>query len=263
MIHQLLLVLALLLQEPPKPVPPDPEKVKAAITQLTEAFAKGDAGPRLRAIENGAPFADADVVKQIARGLADKEAAVQEAAIEALRFNEHKQALTELQARAKHKTAKENLPVYAKLLRAIGQKGDASSFELFSENPWSTQDAKVIEAKIMGLSRIRTAESVKALVDMMEMGGIQKVQPFMQEMRLALWSLTGADQETSRELWLKWYRDHKAKLEVRPTPALEPKELANRWNRYWAKADSEAEGPRRKKGQDRKGGEGTGGAGGG
>lgn len=258
MLLSLLLALVPIVQDPPKPAPPDPEKLKAAITQLSEAFAKTDAGPRLRAIENGAAFADPEIVKWIAKGLSDKEVGVQEAAIEALRFNEHKKALDALHDRAKQKAAKENLGMYAKLLRAIGQHGDESSFELLAENPWSAQDAKVIEAKVMGLARIRKKESVKAICDMMEMGGPQKVQPFMQDIRVALWSLTGADQEGSRDLWLKWYRDHKDKLEVRPTPSNEPRELAMRWKRYWEKPGAaEEESPRRKKGEGRRGGDGT------
>jgi hypothetical protein len=255
MLLTLLLALVPFVQDPPKPAPPDPEKVKAAVAQLTEAFAKPDAGPRLRAIEAAAPLADAAVVKGIARGLADKEAAVQEAAIEALRFNEHKQALDELHGRAKQKAAKENLVTYAKLLRAVGQHGSPSSLELLGENPWSALDAQVIEAKIMGLSRIRTKAAVKTLTDMMEMGGPNRIQPFMQDFRVALWSLTGADQGASRELWLKWYRDHKDKLEVSAAPTAEPRELAQRWKRYWAKSGEEPEGdkPRRRKGEGEQG----------
>lgn len=248
----LLLTLVPLFQDPPKPTVPDPEKVKAALTQLGEAFAKPDAGPRLRAIEAAAELADAEVVHQIARGLDDKDVNVQKAAIEALRFNEHKKSLDELHTRARQKAAKELPVTYAALLRAIGQHGDASSLELLSDNPWSVLDAGVLEARILGLSRIRTKESVKALTDLMEMAGNQKIQPFMQDFRVALWALTGADQGGSRELWLKWYRDNKAKLEVAKLPVQEPHELAQRWQRYWARpgqADLPERGKRKKGGK--------------
>lgn len=235
MLLSLLLAALPLIQDPPKQAPPDPEKVKAALAQLAEAFAKPDAGPRLRAIESAAALADAEVVHQIARGLDDKDLAVRQAAIEALRFNEHKKALEELHAQAKKKAAKEEPATYAPLLRAIGQKGSPSSLEILSNDVWSALDAGVIEARIMGLSRIRTKEAVKALTDLMEMGGIAKVQPFMKDFRVALWSLTGADQGASRELWLAWYREHKSELEIKPTPPDEPRELAQRWKRYWSK----------------------------
>ncbi len=252
MLLSILLTLLPLVQEPPKPTPPDAEKVKAAIAQLSEAFAKPDAGPRLRAIEAGAALADAEVVKQIARGLDDKEVTVQKAAIEALRYNEHKRALEELHTRAKQKAAKEDPGTYAPLLRAIGQKGSPTSLEILSENPWAVPDAQVLEAKIIGLSRIRTKEAVKALTDLMEMGGINKVQPFMKDFRVSLWALTGADQGESRDLWLKWYRDNKAKLEVAAKPAPEPLELAQRWKRCWAKPGEE---DRPEKGKGKQGGD--------
>ncbi len=254
MLIPLLLSLIPLIQDPPKPVPPDPEKVKAAVAQLTEALSKPEVGTRLRAIESCAEIADAEVVRLIARGLSDKDSAVRGAAVEALRFNEHKKALDELHGRAKVKAAKEDVLGYAGLMRAIGQHGDPGSLEILADNPWSIQDAGVLEARILGISRIRTKEAVKALTDLMEMGGQGKVQPFMKDFRVAMWALTGADQGASRDLWLAWYRDNKAKLEVRPAPATEPRELAQRWSRYWAKDGDEQAPP--EKGKRRRGGDG-------
>ncbi len=218
---------------------PAPDRVKAAVTELKEAFSKSDAGPRIRAIEAGADVADAEVVGHIAKGLDDRDLSVQKAAIEALRFNTHKKALDALQARARQKASKEDLTVYATLIRAVGQHGSLSSIEILTENPWSTPDAAVLEAKILGLARIRTNEAVKAVTDLMEIAGPNKIEPFMPSFRLALWSLTGTDQRGSRDLWLQWYREHKAKLKVAPEPSAEPPELARRWQRYWAKPGTE------------------------
>jgi hypothetical protein len=236
-----LLALALLLPAPSRAEEPHPapERVKAAVTELKDAFAKNDAGPRIRAIEGGADVADAEVVGLVARGLDDRDVTVQKAAIEALRFNPHKKALEALQARARQKAAKEDLTVYAALIRAVGQHGSPSSIEILTENPWSTPDAAVLEAKILGLGRIRTNEAVKAVIDLMEIAGPQKIEPFMPSFRLALWSLTGTDQRGARELWLRWYRDNKSKLKVAAEPATEPPELARRWQRYWAKPGAE------------------------
>ena len=252
MLLSLILALVPLIQDPPKPVEPDPAKVKAAVTELKEAFAKPEAGPRLRAIESAADLADPEVVGLISKGLGDKDVSVQKSAIEALRFNTHKKALEELHARAKLKAAKEDLPTYATLIRAIGQHGSPTSIDLLNDNPWATPDMQVLQAKILGLGQIRTKEAVKALPDMMEIAGINKIEPFMKEFRLALGSLTGADQGVSRDLWLRWYRDNKDKLKVAEKPAAEPKELAARWRRYWAKEgdEGEREGPPRKRKSD-------------
>jgi len=240
MILALLAPLLLTLSPPAEEPRPAPERVKAAVTELKDAFAKPEAGPRIRAIEGGADLADADVVAHIAKGLDDRDVAVQKAAIEALRFNTHKKSLDALQARARQKAAKDDLTVYATLIRAVGQHGSPSSIDLLTENPWSTPDALVLEAKILGLARIRTNEAVKVVVDLMEIAGPHKIEPFMPSFRLALWSLTGTDQRGARELWLQWYRENKGKLKVAPEPATEPPELARRWQRYWAKPGTEA-----------------------
>jgi hypothetical protein len=233
-----------------------PDRVKAAVTQLKDAFGKSDAGPRIRAIEGGADVADAEVVGQIARGLDDRDVTVQKAAIEALRFNPHKKSLDALQARARQKAAKEDLTIYAALIRAVGQHGSPSSIDILTENPWSTPDAAVLEAKILGLARIRTNEAVKAVTDLMEIAGPNKIEPFMPAFRLALWSLTGADQRGSRDLWLRWYRENKSKMKVAPEPGSEPPELARRWQRYWAKPGTEEpreSGKRRERGDKERG----------
>jgi hypothetical protein len=249
MLLSLLLAVVPFVQDPPKPVEPDPARVKAALAELKDAFGKTEAGPRMRAIQSAATIADGDIVDLIARGLGDKDVGVQNAAIEALRYNEHKKALEELHIRAKLKAAKEDLPVYATLIRAIGQHGSPTSIAILNDNPWSTPDAAVIQARILSLGRIHSKDAVKALTDLMEVAGINKIEPFMPDFRLALWALTGADQGASRDLWLRWYRDNKDKLKLLETLPDEPKELVKRWNRYWSKPEAEPEGeapPKRK-----------------
>lgn len=247
MILPILLACAALIPIPSPDAPgkspaPEAERVKAALVELKGAFAKPDAGPRIRAIESAANLPDAEVVRCVARGLDDKDVAVQKAAIEALRFSTSAQAFEELLARAKVKAAKDDLPLYAALLRAIGQHGNARSIEVLADNPWSAQDAQVIQAKVLGLGRVRTKESLKALTDLMEGVGPVKIQPFMKDLRLALWSLSGVDQGESRDLWLGWYRDNKATVKIAPAPQAEPRELARRWEQYWARPGADAPG---------------------
>ncbi len=257
MIHALFLLLPLALtsvsaEDPPKPAVDDAERAKAALVELRAAFAKSDAGPRLRAIEGAADIDDAEVVRYLGRGLEDKDVAVQGAAIEALRFQPNAKAADELLARAKVKAAKEDATIYAALLRALGQHGDARAIDLFTENPWAAPDAQVIRAKLYGLGRVRTKESLKALTDLMELTGQAKIQPFMGEFRVALWSLTGIDQGQSRDLWLRWYRENKSSVKIAPEPLAEPRELAKRWENYWARP-GDADAKRESRGGERRG----------
>ena len=66
---------------------------------------------------------------------------------------------------------------------AIDQKGSPTSIELLSDSPWSTMDAQVLQARILGLSRICTKDAVKALTDLMETGGVNKLQPLHGRLR--------------------------------------------------------------------------------
>jgi len=239
-----------------KPPSPDAARIKTALVELKEAFAKPDAGPRIRAIEGAADISDADVVRYFGRGLDDKDVSVQKASIEALRFSAHAKALDELLARARMKAAKDDLPLYAALIRAIGQHEDPRAIEVLTDNLWSAPDAQVVQAKILGLGRVRTKESLKALTDLMEVAGPYKMQPFMKDFRLALWSLTGIDQGESRDLWLRWHRENKSAVKIQAQPATEPRELSRRWEQYWAKPGAEGETEKgRGRGGRREGGE--------
>ncbi len=237
------------MEDPPKPPVVDEDRTKAALAELKAAFEKHDAGPRLRAIQNAADVDDAEVVRFIGKGLTDKDVSVQSAAIEALRFNPNAKAFEELHARAKAKAAKEDLTVYASLLRALGQHGNPHAIDVLTENPWSAPDAQVIQARIYGLGMIRTKEGLKALTDLMEIAGVNKIEPFMKDFRVALWALTGADQGASRDLWLRWYRENKSSVKISPDAPTEPPELARRWSNYWAKPGAEGEKGKRREGK--------------
>jgi hypothetical protein len=256
------LLLAATAAQTPPPAGTPAERARAAVAELEQAFAKADAGPRLRAIESAAEVPGADVARGIARGLGDRDLAVQRAAIDALRFHPDPRAFEELLARAKTKAARADATLYALLLRAVGQHGDPRAIELLSENPWSAPDAQVIQARILGLGRIRTPAALDALQGLLQIAGPLKTQPFMKDFRLALWSLTGTDQGESQELWLRWLRANKKTAIAKEAPA-EPRELARRWTATWAKPDAAAdregrgdsgEGRRQGRGEGRGGG---------
>jgi hypothetical protein len=241
-----------LLQDPPPAPPtppaekgevqaPDPAKIEQVARALDAAFQKGEAGERLRAVQAAAGVEDAKVISGVAKGLKDKDLAVRKAAIEVLRFSTHPSSLAPLHALAKRPETRKDAPLYAAVLRAIGQHGSPESIEILTDNPWNSQDAAVIEARILGLGKIRTKESVKALIDLTEVAGPRKIDPFMRHFRASLASLTGADQGSSQELWLRWWRENKDTLKVAPEEPALPKDLARYWHRYWAPPGSEPE----------------------
>lgn len=230
---QLLLVLAPLFAID-TPQTPDAARIKAVVAELDKAFKDGGSPERVKAIQSGAQVVDAEVISAIAKALRDKDAEVEKAAIEALRFMDHPDSKKSLIEAAKHEPRiKKDLDLYASILRAIGQHGDAGSIEVLTEDIWTTIDADVTRARILGLGRIRTKAAVEKLFDLMRAAGPHKIQPHMDQFRVSLMVLTGVDQGTTPENWLKWWNDTKGKFEVAPKAAALPKELQYAWDVYW------------------------------
>lgn len=225
--------------------PPTAEEIKAAVAELNDAFVKGKTPERVQAIQKNARIVDAKVIECVAKGLKDDDALVLDAAIEALRFMKHPDALDALQATVKREKRLEKLPESrAKLFKAIGQHGSPKSIALLADNLFSTQDYKVIEARVLGLANIRDKQSVEQLIGLMRVAGRDKVQPFMAHFRMALMVLTSVDQGVSQDSWMSWWNAHKDDFSVAATPPPLPKEMQMKWDYFWG---NEVERPRGKK----------------
>lgn len=230
----------------------DPQRVKLALAELNKAWKSDEAGERVRAIREQGNVPDAEVVKLVARGLRDKELEVQRAAIESLRWVAHPDALKELQNQARdEKPYRKDPLLYASLLKAVGQYGNASSIGVLAQDVWAIQEEHVIQARILGLGRIRTRESVEKLIDLMKVAGPQRIQAVMPDFRLALVALTGADQGNSQIGWQDWWNDNRAKFKLEARPPELPKDLARKWKVYWGELEQD-ERPRKRgeRGQD-------------
>lgn len=231
----------------------DPQRVRSAVAELERAWKSASAGERVRAIQANADVPDAEVLKLVARGLHDKELEVQRASIEALRFAGHPDALQSLQALARDDKASRRDPaLYAALLRAIGQYGSATSIRVLGEDFWSVQDQHVLQARILGLGRIRTRESLERLFELMKTGGPQRVEPIMPDFRLALVLLTGADQGNSQAGWQGWWNDRRAQFKVEERLPELPKDLQRKWGVFWGELQGD-ERPRKRSERGRDG----------
>ncbi|MBK7876778.1 MAG: HEAT repeat domain-containing protein [Planctomycetes bacterium] len=219
-----------------KPAPPDPARVKAAVAELEKAFKSSTKDEKLKAIQKQSEIVDADVAKALGKGLADKEVDVQRSTIEALRWMDHPTAVEELHAAARtRKELRKEPPLFAALLRAIGQHGSPKSVEVLTDDVWTVVETSVIEARILGLGQIRTNQAVEALMDLMKVAGPQRIQNVMPYFRLALARLTGVDKGQSQQMWQDWWSDNKGKFKVAATPPELPRELQFRWDTYWGK----------------------------
>lgn len=225
--------------------PPTAEEIKAAVAEINDAFIKGKTPERVQAIQKNARIVDAKVIECVGKGLKDGDVLVLDAAIEALRFMKHPDALDALQAAVKREKRLEKLPEsLAKLFKAIAQHGNPKSIPLLADGVFSLQEYKVIEARVLGLANIRDKQSVEQLVALMRVAGREKVQPYMGHFRIALMLLTGVDQGVSQDTWMSWWNNHKDDFTVAPTPPPLPKDMQNKWDYFWG---NEVERPRGKK----------------
>jgi len=222
------------------PVRADAQRVKSAMAELEKAWKSEAAADRVRAIQANGNVPDPEVVKLVARGLRDKEIEVQRAAIESLRFIGHPDALKELQALARdERPFKKDPQLHAALLRAVGQYGSSSSLHVLGDDPWSVADEHVLRARILGLGRIRTRESLERLFELMKLAGTQRIEALMPDFRLALVALTGVDQGNSEPNWQSWWTEHRAQWKVEEALSKLPRELERKWKDYWGEEESD------------------------
>ena len=231
-----LLTLAPAAQEP-QVAPPEPALVKSAVTEITLAFTKGKSPERIEAITKFAKVVDASVIKCIVKGLSDSDAKVQGAAIDALRYMQHPDALTALQdALKRDKTEKKfekDVDLCTKLIKGIGQHGSKDSIKLLADNALGGSEFKVFEARILSLGNIRAKESVEELLALMRTMGREKMQPYMATFRMSLMVLTGADQGVSQDTWMTWWNEHKGDFKVAASAPPLPKDMQLRWDYFW------------------------------
>lgn len=217
-----------------EPQQADAQRVKSALAELEAAWKSGSASDRVHAIQTQGAVRDAEVVKLVARGLHDKETDVQHAAVEALRFVGHPDALKELQTLARDEKSFRKDPVLrAALFKAVGQYGQASSIGVLADDFGTLEDDHLVQARILGLGRIRTHEALEKLFEMLKLAGPQRLPLLMPDFRLALVVLTGADQGLSQAGWQAWWNDNRAKWKFAELPPELPKDLERRWKVYW------------------------------
>ncbi len=229
-----LLQVSLPAQETEQPPVPDPQRVSETLRELEEAFRARDAQTKAASLERASSVADPKVVEAIGRALDDSERSVVLAAIQSLRYQRHPSALDCLhRAYAADKTLRKDEEFSASLLKAIGQHADPKSIPLLSDEPFETQNYQAIRARILGLGRIRTLESVAALFDLLKSTNQKSIDRAMDDFRLSLAVLTGTDQGPTSAQWLRWWNDNR-KTFVLPTefPAL-PRPMLERWQSYW------------------------------
>jgi len=232
------LILTLLMQQAPADVPaatPDPARVKEVLVGLELGFKSDDPGLLVAALVEARGVPDPAVVASVAKALKEKDADVCLAAVETLRFLQHPDALEELErfATRERKSLKDDPTLFAAILRACAQHAQKRTIEVLVADAWATADKRVFKARVLGLANIRCDESLQALVGLTNQATKNKVQPLMDDIRLALMVLTGEDEGFPLDGWWAWWNEHKKDFHVAPEMPKLPRDAELKWNAFW------------------------------
>ena len=234
MISTLGLALLTLCAAPQDTDVPSADKVKATVEAVEEALARGEPEERIAALVEASSVPDAAVAKAVAKGLRNKDATVQTAALQSLRFMQHPEALSALHHCYKtNRSLVKDDTLSGVLLKAIGQHSDPSSIKVLADSPFSTVNHGAIRARLLGLGNIRDKRSVEELVALMKKVSRRKIEPFMGEFRLAMLRLTGHDEGRSVDLWMKWWNNNKRTFKVAEVAPKMPRRDQEDWDDYW------------------------------
>lgn len=213
-------------------------QANAHLERLREAFDSGSAAQRIAALRESWRHADEAIVAQARRGLNDRDVEVRLAAYDALGRNAHESAfgalLTHHRERRKElRTQDRDLPA---LLAALARRGDARAIAPLTADVQAQRLVPTIRARILGLARIRTKDSVEALMKLADEVGFVDMHNHLEDFRLALVVLSGVDHGRSLDAWREWWRAARATFAPpQRVGELAPADAA-RWREFWGEA---------------------------
>ena len=231
----------------------DTKRVDAAVTEIEAAFKDGKTEERVAAIKKNFAVTDARVVAAVGKGLKDKDATVQSAAVDALGRMPHPDALDALHKfyKSEIKRLRDDQTLMPLVIKSIGRQGSESSVDILSDDLFMQRTFPAIQARVFSLGNIRSKRSVQAIFDMMNKAGTNQVDKYAELFRQSLWRLTGTDQGPSCQMWMTWWRDNKDKFDVAKDVPKMSSDLDKSWNDYWEiqpKKEAPKEGDGEKKG---------------
>jgi hypothetical protein len=228
-------------EEPPTPAPeptpaptPTEEEVALVVAKLRAALADGAFDEKVAALEEARVCVHDDVALVVAGAIKDEAKEVRTAAAVALGRMPLESARDALHGFTKRKPLMADEDLAVEIYKSIGRIASRDSIDLLEDNALGSSD-RVAQARILALGRIRRADSVEALMGLMNKLRIAKGagSKQMQELRVALHVLTGVDQGADRRDWQRWWNDNKRGLEVaEQVPELDRK-LGRLWEGFW------------------------------
>ncbi len=216
---------------------PSPALVEETVERLEQAYEANDRTTIQAAMEAATQVLHPAVIREVRRALQNKDLEVVLAGVHALRWMDHDDVLDALHGAAKDKRLMKEAPVAGAILKAIGQHADPRSIAILAQDPTESLDRVPVQARILGLGRIRSKDSVAALMKLMAetagAAGHRRFAGWMEDFRLSLMILTGVDQGKTPEHWERWWRENQKTFVLPPEPPPLPKAQRTRWNVFW------------------------------
>lgn len=212
----------------------------AANDKLLQALRAKDPGSRIAAVRTAAKTDDDRIAKTIGKALRDKDASVQGAAIQALRYMQSKAALTQLlRAEKRFEKDPELGPSY---YLALGQAGDERALTVLMHRAWDPETVDIFRARMMAAAHIRSTKSVKELDRLYNKfqparaGGRRDVRlgAYRKHLSKAMELLTGIEAPRETEARRAWWLEAKKVRSVTPEPTGLPARDLRSYEKLWA-----------------------------
>jgi hypothetical protein len=210
------------------------EKKERQVEQLEAALAANKPTDIVRTLRSAAKIDHPRVREAIAISLNSKNVGIQSASLEALRFQPNAEALASLHKMfTRKKVLLENPPLVAQLLRATGHRADMSSLAPLSAGGFRQDSDDVLRARIFAIGNLQGRDAINALLVGMNSTPDRQRLLHMDEFRLALVKLTGADWGMDYEAWTDWWRENQGDVTLPKPDAPLPRYIERDWEAYW------------------------------
>lgn len=208
----------------------------------------------LDAIEYAAEVEDKKVIGEFYKLLKHKSADVRLAALEAMRFNKHDEALKRLLSFGSNKLLEDDAEYLAEYIYALGQKADKKAAKLIKNDlvMTSAHDEDVLRAKVYSLGRIREVDSIETLLKLSQSGGGGgrgrggrrggRVVKMRVEIQTSLAVLTGVELGDDVLDWTGWWSDNKRSFKMSKAESkVDDRKLQAKWDSLWMTEEQKAQ----------------------
>jgi hypothetical protein len=168
---------------------------------------------------------------------------VQMVAVDVMGWTRYDAALKQLHRLFKRRKNlhKDDPPLFAQLLKAIGRHRDPKSIAVLMKSPFKGLTLASGRARLYGLANIRDKKALEALIDATQLAGGSTPRSwrpagekrFTDEFAVALTVLTGKEYGKKLESWRRWWKENKRKFKVDENRPSIPADMQRTWEEYW------------------------------